>query len=140
MIVIAYQDTSEILQPCKHALNLPPVFVPAQHASILRLWARAPAELVRRYQLNAMVDSQPEIKRVTVVRLVSYQTLGLFISDKTLGDSLLNKGDFMRRSSRNVYGDRKTIAICNCHDFRTFAPLGRSDFVPPFLALDTTPS
>jgi hypothetical protein len=66
---------------------------------------------VWRYQFNAVFDSQPEVKRVAVVRPVSYQTRGILASDKTLGDSLFNKGDFMRRSRRNVYGDRKTITI-----------------------------
>jgi hypothetical protein len=46
----------------------------------------------------------------------------------------------MRRSRRCVDGDRNTIAICHCHEFRTFAPLGLSHCAAPFLAPTKVPS
>lgn len=52
-----------------------------------------------------MLYSQPKVKLAAVVRLISYQTRGLLINYKTLGDSLFSKGDFMRRSRGGVYGD-----------------------------------
>jgi hypothetical protein len=46
----------------------------------------------------------------------------------------------MRRSRLCVDGDRKTSAVCHCHELRTFAPLGLSHFEPPFLATMNVPS
>lgn len=92
------------------------------------------------YQFNPMIDSQLYFKRVTIVRLVSYQAFRLFITDKTPGDSRFNKGDVVLRSRRNEYGDRTTITVCNYHDFRTLAPLGHSNLVAPFLAMANVPS
>src|ERR687888_788636 len=46
----------------------------------------------------------------------------------------------MWRSTSNGYGDRKTSAVCHCHDLRTFAPLGLSHPLSPFFAITNVPS
>ena len=46
----------------------------------------------------------------------------------------------MRRSRRYVNGDRKARAVCNCHDFAAFAPLGLAHGLPPFFADTNVPS
>src|SRR5262245_29520259 len=46
----------------------------------------------------------------------------------------------MRRSRRCVNGERKTSAVCNCHELHAFAPLGLSHSEPPFLATTNIPS
>jgi hypothetical protein len=46
----------------------------------------------------------------------------------------------MWRSRCNVYGDRKTMAVCHRHELRTFAPLGRSHCEAPFFATTKVPS
>ena len=46
----------------------------------------------------------------------------------------------MRRSTSNGYGDRKTSAICHCHELCTLAPLGFSHPCAPFLAMTKVPS
>ena len=51
-----------------------------------------------------------------------------------MSESCLDKGDFMRRSRRRVDGERKTSAVCQRHELRTFAPLGLSHSESPFLA------
>jgi hypothetical protein len=53
---------------------------------------------------------------------------------------LLDKSDFMRLSTFRVNGDRKTKAVCHCHEFRTLAPLGLSHSEAPFLATIKVPS
>ena len=40
----------------------------------------------------------------------------------------------------NGYGDRKTRAVCHCHDLCTFAPLGFSHPLAPFFAMTKVPS
>src|SRR6267378_3870817 len=34
---------------------------------------------------------------------------------------------FMRRSAGHVHGERKTMAVCDCHDFAAFAAFCRAD-------------
>jgi hypothetical protein len=44
------------------------------------------------------------------------------------------------RSAFNAHGDRKTRAVCNCHDLGPLTALGRPDAEPPFLAPTKEPS
>jgi hypothetical protein len=46
----------------------------------------------------------------------------------------------MRASKPRVDGDRKTRAVCHCHELRTFAPLGLSHTSAPFFATTNVPS
>jgi hypothetical protein len=46
----------------------------------------------------------------------------------------------MRRSTCNPTGDRKTRAVCDCHDLGPLPPLGFADAEPPFLAPAKVPS
>jgi hypothetical protein len=46
----------------------------------------------------------------------------------------------MRRSRRNVDGDRKTMTVCHCHDLRTFPALGLSNVPAPLFATTKKPS
>jgi hypothetical protein len=40
----------------------------------------------------------------------------------------------MRRSAGHVHGERKTMAVCDCHDFAAFAAFCRADTRAPFFA------
>jgi hypothetical protein len=46
----------------------------------------------------------------------------------------------MRRSTRNPGGDRKTSAVCDCHDLGPLPALGLPDGEAPFLAPAKVPS
>jgi hypothetical protein len=46
----------------------------------------------------------------------------------------------MRASTGHVHRDRKTKAVCHCHELRTFAPLGLSHVEAPFFARINVPS
>lgn len=91
---MAHKDVSEIMQPCKQPLYLPPMFVATQWPAILCTWCLSVIP-VRSYEYNFMVDSQSSVKWIAVVRPISYKVFWFFISDKTLGDSRFSKGDFM---------------------------------------------
>ncbi len=93
---------------------------------------------MRRNQLYALL-SQFFIKRVRVIRFVANQPLWGIVG-KTFDESLPDKSDFMRRSILRVNGERKTRAVCHCHELRTLAPLGLSDFAAPFFAVMNVPS
>ena len=52
--------------------------------------------------------------------------------DEAFEKSVFDNGALMRRSRRRVDGERKTSAVYNCHELRTFAPFGLSHPEPLF--------
>jgi hypothetical protein len=137
VIFITHQNSSKVLQPRKQPLDFPPTFVAPQLPPVLRL-RLLPVALVRRNHLN-IERLQLRIQRVRVVRLVANQSFRLLVN-KPFNESFSHKGDFMRASRCRVDGDRKTSRVCHCHELRTLAPLGLSDFSAPFLATTKVPS
>jgi hypothetical protein len=136
-VIKPHRDAAEVLQPRKQPLDLPPALVAPERSSILcRSFHLIP--LMRSYQLNAL-PLKLLIQRVRVICPVSYKSLGLLVG-KNFSESFSDKSDFMRRSRRRVYGDRKTIAVCHRHELRAFAPLGLSHSEAPFLATTNVPS
>jgi hypothetical protein len=71
--------------------------------------------------------------------LVSNEAIGCVL-EKAMVDRLFGERDFMRRSTCNPTGDRKTSAVCDCHDLGPLPPLGLPDAEPPFLAPAKEPS
>src|SRR5437660_10576763 len=131
MKVKAHRDSTEVLQPCEQPLDLPSSLVAPQRSAILRP-SLLPVRLVRRDHLNTLLF-EFRIQRVGVVSLIADQSLRPF-QGKNLSESFSDKGDFMRRSRCRVDGERKTSAVCQRHELRTFAPLGLSHSESPFLA------
>jgi hypothetical protein len=131
MVFISDNNTSEVMHPGKETFNMPPSAISSQNTAILR--GRFPSVLlVRGNKFNAL-SSKHLIQRITVIGPISDQSLRQSV-DKAFFESIADKGDFMRRSRRSVQGDRKTRAICHCHELRTLAPLGLSDSEAPFFA------
>lgn len=130
-------DSPKVLQPGEQPFNLPAVAITPQRSSILssRL---LPIDFMRSNQFNALV-SQFLVQRITVIGSIANQSLGALL-DKAAGECSFDQSDFMRRSTFNGYGDRKTSAICHCHELCTFAPLGFSHPCAPFLAMTKVPS
>ena len=131
MVFIAHNKTSEIMHPGKQSFNMPPSAIASQNAAILGGWLLSVLTM-RGDKLDAL-GSKHLIQGITVVGPISDQSERLLI-DKAFFESIPDKGDFMRRSRRSVQGDRKTRAICHCHELRTLAPLGLSDTEAPFFA------
>jgi len=137
MVFISNNQTTEVLQPGEQSLHFVTSAVSPQRASVLccRLF---PVASVGRDHFNSG-RRQLFVQRVAVIRLISDQSLREFV-DEAFEESVSDKGDFMRRSRRCVNGERKTSAVCHCHELRTFAPLGFSHSEPPFLATTNIPS
>src|ERR1039457_5563589 len=129
---MARQDTTKVLQPSEQPLDFPAALVTAQCPTVLRDRANSIGS-VRSDQLDSLL-LQLGIKFVAVVGLVPDQSFR-GIGNKPIFNSIRDKGDFMWRSRCNVYGDRKTIAVCHSHDLRTFAPLGLPTAKPLFSPL-----
>src|ERR1035438_648935 len=131
------QDATKVLQPGEQPLDFPAPLVAAQCPTVLRdradsfgaMWGNHCDPLLRKLG----------IEFIAIVRLVTDQSVR-GIGDKPAFNSILDKGDFMWRSRCNVYGDRKTMAVCHSHDLRTFAPLGLSHCEAPFFATTKVPS
>ncbi len=137
MIIETNQNSTKILQPCKKALDLPASFVAAKFSSVLRSLALS-IRFMRRNQLG-FKRGEAFIKRIRIISLIANQSNRSHVG-KTRKQCLLDKSDFMRRSTFRVDGERKTRAICHCHEFRTFPPLGFSHSEAPFLATINVPS
>ena len=137
MVFVSHNHTSEVLQPPHQTFNLPSAFVSSERSAILGLGLLSVASM-RTDHLDALYFERL-IKRITVVGAVPDEPARNLLSKACL-ESVFNKGDFMRRSTFNVYGEWKTRAVRNCHDLRTFAPLGLSNFEAPFFATTKVPS
>ena len=137
MTLVPDSHTTVVLEPPDQPLHLPTALVPAQLPAVLGLGFTSVAP-VRSNQFDTL-RLERLIKRIGVVRFVPDEFLGS-TRHKPCLESRLHKGDFMRRSTLNVYGEWKRRAVCNDHDLCTLAPLGLSDAAPPFFATTKVPS
>lgn len=136
-MLIANGYSAEVLQPSIQSFDFPSVFVSPKLASVLcggfdavsTMWSD---------QFDTF-HSQFLVQWIAVIGSVSDQALRL-CHDKSRCESCFHKGDFIRRSTFNVNGDRKTRAVCQRHDLRTFAALGLSHGPAPFFATTKKPS
>jgi hypothetical protein len=131
MIFVSHHQSAEVVQPSEEPLDLPASTVASQCPAIL---SRAASTInpVRRDQLNALVG-ELGVELVAVVGEITDQSFRGFLREP-LFERAFDKGDFMRVSRRRVRGDRKTSAVCHCHELRTLAPLGFADTSAPFFA------
>jgi len=134
---ITNHNSPKILQPGIQSFDFPTAFEPPELALILRLRLHS-ISLMRRDQFDPDL-LKSFVERITIISPITDQSLWFFC-DKSRCDSFFHKDDFMRRSTFQVNGDRKTRAVCHCHDLCTFAPLGLSNFPSPFLAATNVPS
>jgi hypothetical protein len=132
LIFPAANQTAEVMEPGKEPLDFPAAAVPAQLATILSVFAAANV-LVRRDESNAVFSPQTLVERVAVVSTVTDHSFR-FGSRETLLDGALDKLRFMRRSAGDAAGDRKTMAVCDRHDFTAFSAASRADSRAPFFA------
>ena len=141
MTLISNNHLAEVTKPGEEALHFPPSLVSPQLPPILGLGLSSVAS-VRSYHVDAHL-LQRGVKWVRVISLVSHShSHEPLWSAFNMGclESVVHKGDFMWRSTFNVYGEWKRRAVCNCHDLRTLTPLGLSNTEPPFFATTKVPS
>jgi hypothetical protein len=91
-----------------------------------------PVRFVRRYHLYAPL-SKISVQGIRVISAVADQPPWLLTAE-TLLKSLSDKDDLMRRSTPRVYGERKTVKVCQTHELRAFAPLCGAHSARPFFA------
>jgi hypothetical protein len=132
MIFPAAHQSAEVVEPGEEALDFPAAAITAQFTAVLGSFSKAIVP-VRCDEPDAVFLSEALVERIAVIRAVADHSLGL-----GLGEALLDGGfdelGFMRRSAGDAAGDRKTMAVCDRHDFAAFAAASWADSSAPFFA------
>lgn len=130
MAFIAGYQTAKVLEPGEEAFDLPPTAVAAQRPTVLRL---AAPRAVRRDQLDAALGGQLGVELVRIVGLVADQTDEGVVEEGRV-EGLRDERDFAGARTCDSNGERKTTAVCDCHDLGPFALPRGADAEPPFFA------
>src|SRR6266478_5368467 len=105
----ANDGATKVMKPGEQAFHFPATPVAAQNTPVLRRHSDA-HEFVGRDELHSVSFVEALVQR-------GFDELS-----------------FMRRSAGHVHGERKTMAVCDCHDFAAFAAFCRADTRAPFFA------
>ena len=124
-------EAAEVVHPSEEPFDLPALLVTAKLAPVLRF---ASVAAVRGDHLDAVFVLEPLVELVGVVSLVANQSNGQFV-EKASGKNFLNKLALGRRSARDRYGERKTVASGDSDDLGALAPPRWANRKAPFLAL-----
>jgi hypothetical protein len=127
-----HQQASKVLQPREEPFDLPPAFVTPEFSPVLAVRSCA-ITTVRGDQLDSVLLGKPIHHRVAVISLIANQSFRL-VGHETVRDRSLDQLLLMRRSARNPEGDRKTMAVCDCHELAPFADERSTNAIAPFFA------
>ena len=128
----ADHDAAIVMQPREQAFDFPSTAIAPQPAAILGQSSGANGTVWCNH-FDAVVVHQPFIEAVTVVGAIANQTLGE-VGEESLFQRGFNEFGFMRRSAGHVYGERKTMAVADRHDFAALTASSRTDGGAPFFA------
>ena len=131
MMFPAADQSAVVVQPSEEPLDFPAAAVTAKFTTVLSAFPAA-IVLVRR-EPDAVFLSEALIERIAVVGAIPDHALWFGSREKLL-DSGFDKLRFMRRSAGDAAGDRKTMAVCDRHDFTAFSAASRADSSAPFFA------
>lgn len=130
MTFIARDQSAKVLQPGEEAFDLPAAAVAAELSAILCL---APAVAVGRDQFDVTLRRQTGVQAIRIVGLVTNQSDRRFAEELGV-EGLLDKRDFAGACTCDSNGERKTTAVCDCHDLGPLAFAGGADAEAPFFA------
>lgn len=130
MTFIARDQTTEVLQPGEETFDLPAAAVSTELPAILRL---AAAAAIGRDQFDVALRRQPRVEAIRIVRFVADQSDRRFAEELGV-EGLLDERDFAGACTCDSNGERKTTAVCDCHDLGPLAFAGGTDAEAPFFA------
>jgi len=130
-------DSPVIIQPREEAFDFPATNISAQRTTILGGWLNSIVFMWGNQ--SDPVPAQFLIQGITIVGLVPNQYLGS-IFDKSLSNGFCNQSRFVRRGAFDMYGERKTSAVCNCHDLGPLPAFSFAHGKTPFFAPAKEPS
>ena len=137
IVFIANNESAKVVQPCKEALNFPASGIPPERATILG--GNPSVAAIGGDKLDSVILSHLTVQAIAIVGFVPNEALGHRIHNSFL-ERGLHQSHLSWRSTLCPNGDGKTMAVCNCHDLGSLAPLGFPDVAPPFLAGTNVPS
>ena len=131
VILPADHQATKVMKPGKQSLHAPASPVASQRASILGRLASLPA--MRRDHLDAIALRQISVQAVAVVSFVADQPRREGV-EEAVSEDAFDELAFVRRSTFDTNGERKTVIIGDSDDFRPLAALGGPDGKAPFFA------
>jgi hypothetical protein len=135
--LVADHQPTEVAEPSEESLDLPTALVAAQGPSILGL-GPFPVAPVRGNHLDTQLHER-FVERIGVVGAVANEPVGQLVYEAGV-EGCRDEANLVRRSRGGTDGERKTKAVCHCHELRTFSPLGFSHTPAPFFATTKVPS
>ena len=132
VIFPAADQSAKVVKPGEEPLDFPAAAIPSEFSTVLGILAAA-IELVRRDESDTVLLPKALVQWIAVVGAVTDHSFRLG-SCEALLDSGFDELGFMRRSAGDAAGDRKTMAVCDRHDFTAFSSASRADSRAPFFA------
>jgi len=132
VILPSRDQAAKVVQPSEETFDFPTAAVAPQFAAVLGLFTRA-VDFMRGNQMNAVLFFQTLVERIAIVSGVTDHDLRLGLCE-ALFDGGFDELRFMRRSAGDAAGERKTMAVCDRHDFTAFSAASRADSSAPFFA------
>src|SRR5713101_7740581 len=130
----ANDGATKVMKPGEQAFHFPATPVAAQNTPVLRRHSDA-REFVGRDELHSVSFVDALIQGIAVVSAVADHSFRGF-GKESLVERGFDELCFMRRSAGHVHGERKTMAVCDGHDFAAFtAPRGAHCRAPFFAPL-----
>jgi len=139
VVFIANNQSAKVVQPGEEALHFPAALEAAQGTSVLSNVIGPATSAVWRNHFSPELLQNLTVQPVTVISLIANESLRN-ISNEALLQCLSHQFYFSRASTVCAYGDRKTMAVCNCHDLGALSAFSLSHAEPPFLAGAKLPS
>lgn len=131
--VPAGREPPPSLEPGKEPFDLPAPLVAPQRSAILLAIALSTAAAFRRDELDAALVGESAAESAAVPRFVGDQSRRQLSYESSV-ESSLREHTVESVSSVNIDSDRKTMAVCNCHDLCRIAGAAFPDAGPPFFA------
>src|SRR5215469_5719394 len=125
VIFPAAHQSTEVVKPGEEAFDLPTAAITAKFATVLGVFPEAIVP-VGCDEPDAVFLPQALVERIAVIRAVADHSFWLGLGE-ALFDGRFDQFRFMRRSAGDAAGDRKTMAVCDRHDFTAFSSASRAD-------------
>ena len=120
------------MKPREESFNFPTATITPEFAAVLGVFPEA-IVLVGCDEPDAVFLPEALVEWIAVIRAVADHSFWLGLGE-ALPDSRFDQFRFMRRSAGDAAGDRKTMAVCDRHDFTAFSSASRADSSAPFFA------
>jgi len=134
--LVAGDEPPEAQQPGEEPLDAPPASVPSELSSVLGHVSTI--ALVGCDHVYAPLGKL-SVERIAVIRPVTDETFRQRLHESG-SEGVEDERSFMALTTRNPDGDRKTVAVCHCHDLGRLATSSSSNQSAPLFAPAWLPS